>query len=77
MNPELKGLPKAVNFEGVKNRFTNDARCYYELVEFRAPLKGEFYLSGAIVMAYRAKNSLSTAYWIVRPTQKVESRVAA
>lgn len=32
--------------------------------EFRAPRKGEFYLSGAIVEAYPAPNDLSTAYWI-------------
>lgn len=34
--------------------------------EYRPPRKGEYYLSGAIVAAYRAPNDLSTAYWIAR-----------
>jgi hypothetical protein len=32
--------------------------------EFREPKKGEWYLSGAIVEAYRSPNDLSTKYWI-------------
>lgn len=32
--------------------------------EFRAPKKGEWYLSGAIAEAYRAPNDLSSPYWI-------------
>lgn len=32
--------------------------------EFRCPLKGEWYLSGAIPGAYKALNDLSTEYWI-------------
>jgi hypothetical protein len=31
--------------------------------------KGEFYLSGAIVEAYRARNDLSTLYHVVIPTR--------
>lgn len=34
--------------------------------EFRPPLRGEWYLSGAIVAAYRAPNDLTTAYRIAR-----------
>ena len=34
--------------------------------EFRAPLKGEWYLSGAIPEAYRAPNDLSIAFHICR-----------
>lgn len=34
--------------------------------EFRAPRKGEHYLSGAIIFAYRAPNDLSTPYWIAK-----------
>lgn len=34
--------------------------------EFRAPKKGEFYLSGAIPMAYKAKGDLSIAYHIMK-----------
>jgi hypothetical protein len=32
--------------------------------EFRAPKRGEYYLSGAIIQAYRAPNDLSQEYWI-------------
>lgn len=35
--------------------------------EKRAPKKGEFYLSGAIVEAYRAPNDLTTEYHIAIP----------
>ena len=37
--------------------------------EFRAPKKGEWYLSGAIVEAYRAPNDLGTAYHIAKPVE--------
>jgi hypothetical protein len=37
-----------------------------ETGEKRPPQKGEWYLSGAVVEAYRAKNNLSQAYYIVR-----------
>ena len=40
-------------------------RDYYQANgEFRPPKRGEYYLSGAIVEAYRAPNDLSTPYWI-------------
>jgi hypothetical protein len=34
--------------------------------EFREPKKGEWYLSGAIVEAYKARNDLTTKYWIAK-----------
>ena len=34
--------------------------------EFRAPRKGEWYLSGATPLAFRAHNDLSTEYRIMR-----------
>ena len=34
--------------------------------EFRAPKKGEWYLSGAIPEAYLANNNLSEAYYILK-----------
>lgn len=34
--------------------------------EFRPPRAGEWYLSGAVVAAYRAPNDLSTSYHIAR-----------
>lgn len=32
--------------------------------QFRPPKKGEYYLSGAEIFAYRAPNDLSQPYWI-------------
>ena len=40
---------------------------YYATGEFRAPKAGEYYLSGAIIEAYRAKNDIATKYWIAAP----------
>jgi hypothetical protein len=45
---------------------TRDLR-YKATGEFRPPKKGEFYLSGAIITAYRAPNDLGTAHWIAVP----------
>lgn len=39
---------------------------YVATQDFRPPRKGEFYLSGAKVCAYRAPNDLDTAYRIAR-----------
>jgi hypothetical protein len=46
------------NGKCVKARYTG---------EYREPKKGEWYLSGAIVVAYRAPNDLSTKYFIAEP----------
>lgn len=44
------------------------ARHYWvRVLAFRPPKKGEYYLSGAIVTAYRAPNDLSTPYWVCEP----------
>ena len=61
---------KPVHFEGLSPVWEQSLSnlCFYEHLEFRPPKKGEFYLSGAIVTAYRAPNDLSTAFRIVRPT---------
>jgi len=52
-----------INFEGL-------GLCYYERGEYRAPKAGEFYLSGAIVAAYRQSRDGRSPYQIVRPTFK-------
>jgi hypothetical protein len=52
---------RVVMFEGI-------GICFYRTEEFREPLRGEFYLSGTIVMAYRALNNLTTKYQVVVPT---------
>lgn len=53
-------LPTRVNFE-------NLGTFAYERLGFREPRKGEFYLSGAIVSAWRAPNDLNTKYHVVAP----------
>lgn len=35
--------------------------------EFRPPLQGEWFLSGALVEAYKVRVNLSTPYWIAKP----------
>lgn len=39
--------------------------------EKRLPRKGEFYLSGAIIQAYEAKETLSTPYHIAVPVEVI------
>ena len=58
---------KAVYFEGV-------GRCFYTTEGKRRPKAGEFYLSGAIVQAWRAPNDLPSEYTIVRPTHHAARR---
>ena len=43
--------------------------------EFRAPKKGEYYLSGAIPQAYRALNDLTQVYHILRPCASPPRRI--
>ena len=42
--------------------------CFYEYLGYRSPSRGEFYLSGAVVQAYRAYADLEAEYHIVKPT---------
>jgi len=46
----------------------------YEVVDYRPPLAGEYYLSGAIPQAYKAPNDLSTPYLIVKQKAKMVRR---
>ena len=59
-------LPKILRFplepKGMK--------CFFKVLGFRAPLEGDFYVSGAIPAAYSATADLSSAYWIVEPTHE-------
>lgn len=60
-------LPAAVHFEGLPG-----IAWTYKRDGFRNPRKGEFYLSGAIVAAYRAPNDLTTPYHVVIPVARVK-----
>ncbi len=55
-------FPEVIEFERLL------AKCYYKHIAFRPPRQGEFYLSGAIVQAWRAPNNLSIAYHVIQPT---------
>ena len=48
--------------------FDKIGMCFYEAGDFRKPRKGEFYLSGAIVQAWRAPMDCLADYRVVRPT---------
>lgn len=63
-------LPETVRFEGLKRPGPGprEGKCFYRILGFRPPRKGEFYLSGAIVEAYRARNDLMATYTVVEPT---------
>jgi hypothetical protein len=54
--------PRLVTFVG-----KNMAKWSYIQVDYRAPKKGEWYLSGAIPEAYQAPNDLTQCYYIVEP----------
>lgn len=63
--PEESGKPGAVVLAlGGDSRAR---RIWCELGEFRPPMAGEYYASGAIPEAWRAPNDLSQAFRIVRP----------
>jgi hypothetical protein len=68
-------LPDVVEFEG-HYRYNDVAypKFTYEVVGYRKPLKGEYYLSGAIPQAYLAPNDLSTEYLVVRKKEKMVLR---
>lgn len=56
-----RGAQQVVNFEGI-------GLCFFSHQGMRCPKAGEFYLSGAIVAAYRAPADLSSPYQVVKPT---------
>lgn len=63
MNPDRK-VPRgifATPSGGMRFRATG---------EFRPPLQGEWFLSGAIAEVYKARVNLSTPYWIAVPILK-------
>lgn len=59
-------LPEILTFEDIAPG--RSVACYYERLGHRAPRKGEFYVSGAIPAAYKARADLSSEYLVVKPT---------
>lgn len=64
-------LPSAIPFEGAMGKYR------YAILDSRPPRKGEYYLSGSIVEAWRAPNDLTTAYLIVKALSPLKARQIA
>ena len=60
-------LPTVLPFEG--NEWRN---WFYGIAGYRWPKPGEYYISGAIPMAYKAERALKQEYLIAIPLEKVE-----
>jgi len=43
---------------------------FYDVVGYRPPKAGEYYISGAIPEVYKAENDLTTPYLVAVPTKK-------
>lgn len=56
--------PRSMNFEHL-------GLCAFRVVGKRKPKAGEYYASGAILAGYRAKNDLTTDYYVVVPTHQI------
>ena len=65
----MSTLPERLHFEDLGGPSTSPHQRLrrYTRVGFRAPLRGEYYVSGAKPAAYRAPNDLTTAYLVVTP----------
>jgi len=62
----MSKMPEVMPFERVDGTNTRD--CFYKRIGFGIPRKGQWYISGAIPMAYRAPNDLRISFLIVEPT---------
>lgn len=56
--------PSVVKFEGLNDMAS---KWSWKLIGYRCPNKGEFFLSGGIPEAYKAKQHLTTEYFVVEP----------
>jgi hypothetical protein len=64
-----------VNFQNIRSGLPRD--CFYDVVDFRAPKTGEYFLAGPTMSigAYAGYDFADTAqYWIVHPTNIAEKR---
>lgn len=58
----LKGTFPSAVFSTTRYRATGEKRC---------PLKGEYYLSGAEIAAYKVLHDLTTEFWIAVPVTEL------
>lgn len=66
--------PNPIHFEGLNGgsgmfAITEKNKRWARVIAFRPPLEGEYYLSGAVVEAFKARNDMTSSYWIVEPIQ--------
>lgn len=47
---------------------------FYDVVGYREPKKGEWFLSGAKVTAYKAPNNLGTKYLVAVPSKLAKQK---
>ena len=66
---EPSATPKGPKYPDVVY-FEKLGTCFYSFVGQRAPRKDEYYLSGAVVMGYRARKDMRSIYWVVKPQVK-------
>jgi len=46
----------------------------YDVIGFRSPKKGEWYLSGALITPFVASNDLTMEFWVVLPTNHLKEK---
>jgi hypothetical protein len=63
--PKQQQAPSGGFFAAIGERAQRNSR-FVATGEFRCPKRGEWYLSGALIEAYRAHADLSMPYWIAR-----------
>jgi len=60
-------IPTVLPFKGEEDAPQSDY-CLYDVLGFRQPKAGEYFLSGAIATVYRAPNDLGQDYLVVKKT---------
>lgn len=64
-NPHFEDIRKQKYYRYEGLMFDNNRKVAVKTEEFRPPRKGEYYLSGAPPMAYKAPNDLSDSFRIM------------
>jgi hypothetical protein len=56
--------PRVITFEGLDDMAS---KWSWRLIGYRCPNKGEFFMSGAIPQAYKARQHMTREYFVVEP----------
>ena len=60
-------IPRVVAFEGLNE---HSSKWTWRRIAMRCPNPGEYFMSGAIPMAYKARQHLTTEYLVVEPVSE-------